>query len=359
MSAGGSPGDNPVLLLIIYVLLALVFSFICSVSEAVLLSVTPSYIEGLRENKPRLADLLIKLKKKNVDRSLAAILSLNTAAHTIGAIGAGAQATVVFGSAWFGVFSAVMTLLILFLSEIIPKTIGAVYWPQLLLPTAHFVNILIYVLFPFVWLSERLTRLISKGNDMHIFSREEFIAMTRVGEETGHLRGKESAIINNLLRFGHLKTSDIMTPRTVMAALPQEMSAENALDMVRDIPFSRLPVFSEEIDHITGFVLKEDLLKNPDCESLSELKRPILIVPEIVTLSFLMEMFIKKRQHIAVAVDEYGATKGIVTLEDIVETLMGTEITDETDREEDMQILAKQRWKKKAEKLNTDNDIGK
>lgn len=183
------------LLLIIYVLLALVFSFLCSVAESVLLSITPSYIEGQKEKRPKHAVLLKRLRQDNVDRSLAAILTLNTIAHTVGAIGAGAKATVVFGSAWFGLFSAVMTLLILFLSEIVPKTLGAVYWSKLVGPISYFINTLIVVLYPIVWISDRLTKFISHGKNIHIFSRDEFIAMAQVGVETGHIHAKESRLI--------------------------------------------------------------------------------------------------------------------------------------------------------------------
>jgi CBS domain containing-hemolysin-like protein len=349
------------LLLIIYVLLALIFSFLCSVAESVLLSITPSYIEGQKERRPKHAALLKRLRQDNVDRSLAAILTLNTIAHTVGAIGAGAKATVVFGSAWFGLFSAVMTLLILFLSEIVPKTLGAVYWSKLVGPISYFVNTLIVVLYPIVWISERLTKYISHGKDIHIFSRDEFVAMAQVGLETGHIRDKESRIIRNIFRFESLKADDIMTPRAVIFALPEDMKIVDSLQQVVRNPFSRLPLYAKRIDNITGFALKEDVLISAaherGDEKLKALKRQILAVPASVSLIALLERFLKDRQHIAIVVNEHGGTDGLVTLEDLIETLMGIEIIDETDDVEDMRALARKQWKVRAKAMGLDADI--
>lgn len=350
------------LLLIIYVLLALVFSFLCSVAESVLLSITPSFIEGQKERRPKHAALLKRLRQDKVDQSLAAILTLNTIAHTVGAIGSGAKATAVFGSAWFGLFSAVMTLLILFFSEIIPKTLGAVYWTTLVGPISSFLNILIVLLYPIVWISERLTKLISHGKDIHIFSRDEFIAMAQVGVETGHIRDKESRIIRNIFRFESLKVDDIMTPRTVISALPEDMQIIDSLKQVTQIPFSRLPLYTTHLDNITGFVLKEDILINATQkrgdQKLDTLKREILTVPDSVSLTVLLERFLKDRQHIAIVVNnKHGGTDGLVTLEDLIETIMGMEIMDETDDVEDMRALARKQWKKRAKAMGLDADI--
>ncbi|GAB6909390.1 CNNM domain-containing protein [Desulfosarcina cetonica] len=350
-----------VVLLATYVLLALGFSFLCSVAEAVLLSITPSYIEGEKEKRPNRASLLKRLKQDNVDRSLAAILTLNTIAHTVGAIGAGAKATVVFGSAWFGLFSAIMTLMILFLSEIIPKTIGAVYWSKLVGPTSLFVSTLIVVLYPIVWISERMTKFISRGKDIHIFSRDEFIAMASVGAKTGQIRSKESMIIQNLFRFESLKVADIMTPRTVISALAEDMKIIDSLKQVAQTPFSRLPIYRTNIDDITGFVLKYDILiltaqKRGD-DKLETLKREILSVPKSVSLTVLFERFLKDRKHIAVVVNEYGGTDGLVTLEDLIETLIGLEIMDETDDVEDMRALARKQWVERAKAMGLVSDM--
>lgn len=349
------------LLLITYVLLALFFSFLCSVAEAVLLSITPSYIEEQKEKNPKRAALLKRLKQDNIDRSLAAILTLNTIAHTVGAIGAGAKATVVFGSAWFGIFSAVMTLMVLFLSEILPKTIGALYWSKLTGPVAFFVQSLIVILYPIVWISEQMTKIISHGKTVHIFSRDEFIAMSRVGEQTGQIYKNEASIIRNLFLFGSMNVTDIMTPRTVISALPEDITVMESSEYMAKTPFSRLPVYEENIDHVSGFVLRDEMLltksQGHGGEMLKSLKHTIMIVPESVSLTSLLETFLKDRQHIAVVVDEYGGTSGLVTLEDLVETLIGREIMDEMDTIADMQALARKKWGDRLKAHGIDNKM--
>ncbi|MBF0200231.1 MAG: HlyC/CorC family transporter [Desulfamplus sp.] len=353
--------DADIMLLIIYVMLALGFSFICSVAEAVLLSITPSYIEVQKEKRPKLAKLLKQLKQEKLDRSLAAILTLNTIAHTVGAIGAGAKATVVFGNAWFGIFSAVMTLMILFLSEIVPKTIGAVYWPQIAAPAAFFVKFLIAILYPIVLVSERLTQFISGGKITHVLSRDEFIAMALAGVKTGQINTKESKIIRNLLQFDSLKVVDIMTPRTVISAIPLDMKIKNSFKQISQTPFSRIPLYKGHIDNITGFVLKDDILihiaRNQGDQELSTLQRDILAVPQSVSLTGLLERFLKDRHHIAVVVNEYGELNGLVTLEDLIETIMGIEIMDETDNTEDMRILARKKWAERAKSMGIEFDF--
>lgn len=360
MAGTGAPAaeatKTDVILLVTYILLALVFSFLCSVAEAVLLSITPSYIAGLKEHKPKLAALLKQLKQDNVDQSLAAILTLNTIAHTVGAIGSGAKATIVFGSAWFGLFSAVMTLMILFLSEIIPKTLGAVYWRRLAGITATFVRGLILALYPLIWISEMLTRLIARQKPLHAFSRDEFIAMAGIGEQAGQIDKRESRIIRNLFRLGSLKARDIMTPRTVIQGLREEMTVTEALETGNNTPaFSRLPLYRNDLDHITGFILKDDLLlsqfRDQGDVSLETLKREITTVSGMMPLSGLLEFLLDHRRHIALVVSEFGVTIGLVTLEDVVETLLGMEIVDEMDKVEDMQALARQQWEKRARAL--------
>lgn len=344
--------SSDAILMIIYVVLALGCSFLCSVAEAVLLSITPSYIEEQKKDQPKRAALLKRLKQDNVDRSLAAILTLNTIAHTVGAMMAGAKAAVIFGSTGVGIFSAIMTLMILFLSEILPKSIGVVYWPKLTVPTAFFVQFLIVTLYPIVWISENLTRFISRGKTIHIFSRDEFMAMARVGEQTGQIQDNEAKIIRNLFLFGSLNVTEIMTPRTVISALPEEITILEASERIVKTTSSRLPVFNKGIDQITGFVLKDDILLNRtlkrDNEMLLTLKREISFVPKSVSLTALLETFLKDRQHIAIIVDEYGGTAGLVTLEDLVETLMGMEIMDETDTVADMRVLARKKWEERV-----------
>ena len=347
--------------LIAYMFLALGFSFLCSVAEAVLLSVTPSYIEGLKERRPRHAARLKRLKYEKVDQALAAILTLNTIAHTVGAIGAGAKATVVFGNYWFGLFSAFMTFLILFFSEIIPKTIGAVYWAKLTGPTALFVQLLMVVLYPVVWISEKVTKMIARDKNPHVFSREEFTAMARIGEHTGHIKERESRIIRNLFRFESIKITDIMSPRTVISAFSENMSLMDALTHVTTIPFSRLPIYRTGIDDITGFVLKDDVLAlnalGQKDKVLKSLRRDILAVPDSISLSALFEQFLTDHQHIAVVVDEHGGTEGLITLEDLIETLMGMEIVDETDNVEDMRALARKKWVERVKALGISGEI--
>jgi len=352
--------NTDTLLLIVYVLLAIGFSFICSVAEAVLLSITPSYIEGQKEKRPKHAARLKQLKQDNVDQSLSAILTLNTIAHTAGAIGAGAKATVVFGSAWFGLFSAVMTLAILFLSEIVPKTMGAIYWSRLVGPTMLFVQGLIVTLYPIVWISEKFTKLISQGKAIHNFSRDEFIAMARLGNDSGHIHDNESRIIRNLFHYGSVKAMDVMTPRSVVFALAEDRKVSEVFEHINAKPFSRIPVYATGLDDITGFVLRDDILlrkaSDQQGELIKSLKRDICAVPETASLPMLLERFLKDRQHIALVVDEHGGTSGVVTLEDLVETLLGVEIMDEMDRVENMRVLARKMWKKRAKALGIEEE---
>jgi len=338
-------------LLLFYVLLALFFSFLCSVAEAVLLSITPSYIAELRERDPTQAGRLQALKSEGIDRSLAAILTVNTIAHTVGAIGVGSKSTAVFGEAWFGVVSAVITLLILFLSEIVPKTLGAVHWRRLTGFTEGFVRLLILLMYPLILVSEKLTQVISHGQKVHVFSRDEFIAMTDIGQQSGQIDQRESKIIRNLFRFKALTAEDIMTPRTVMVALQADTTVVQAYALRDQIPFSRLPLYGRDKDDIIGFVLYEDILQahlqDKDHEPLSILKRELLSVAVTSPLSNLMDALLKRRQHVAVVVGEFGETRGLVTLEDLIETLLGEEIMDEGDTVADMQVMARQLWKKR------------
>ncbi|MBU2500063.1 hemolysin family protein [bacterium] len=361
----GTGDPAAALALLLYVLLALLVSFLCSIAEAVLLSLTPPYIEGLAEIRPGRARLLHRLKVEKLDRSLAAILTLNTIAHTVGAIGAGAKAVEVFGNTYFGVFSAAMTLAILFLSEIVPKTIGAVYWRSLTGFTAWFVQVLIWLLYPLLRISELMTWLIARGKKAQVFSRDELAAMANLGERSGALRPDESRIIRNLLLFENLTAGNIMTPRPVMVVLPEGMTVAEAMATAGVRPFTRLPVYRETIDQITGFVLKEDLLRQQllgrEDLTLAELKRDIPTVHENLRLRRLLDIMLEQRQaHIAVVIDEYGGTEGLVTMEDVVETLLGLEIVDEMDENVDMQAYARRRWRTRARAMGlaVDDDPG-
>jgi len=344
-------------LLVLYVVLALLFSFLCSIAEASLLSITPAYVAGLREKQPKKAELLRQLKGEKIDQALAAILTVNTIAHTVGAIGAGSKATAVFGSVWFGVFSAVMTLLILFLSEIVPKTLGAVYWREVSGATAWYVNFLIKAMYPLIIVSEKITKWIASGKQTGDFSRDEFVAMAGLGHEMGHINERESKIIRNLFRFKLVHTSAIMTPRVVVAALQADLTVGEALASLQKSTFSRIPIYSQHVDAVTGFVLREDLLiaqnEGRGNAQVGSFRREIVAVLDTLPLSKLLETLLQERQHIALVVGEYGETEGIVTLEDVVETLLGIEILDEGDEVEDMQLLARQMWKKRAQRMGT------
>lgn len=338
-------------LLFVYVFLALLFSFLCSIAEAVLLSITPSYIEKLKKTNPTKAARVKRLRFDNIDRSLAAILTLNTIAHTVGAIVAGAKATHVFGDAWIGVFSGVITILILVFSEIIPKTIGAVYWKSLTGAVVTFVDWLIKGLYPLILLSEMITKMISNGKSHHMFNRDEFIAMAGLGQRSGLIDEQESRIINNLFKLSSVKAKDIMTPRSVVTSLSEDLPVEGALAFLKTARFSRIPVYKESMDDSDGFVLKSDVLlahANGDDVTLKELKRDISVVIEELSLTQLMESLMDDAQHIALVVTEYGDISGLVTLEDVIETLIGLEIVDELDQVQDMQAYARKQWLKRA-----------
>ena len=339
-------------LLVLYVALAIAFSFLCSILEAALLSITPSYVAAL-ESEGNPAGARLRELKSDIDRPLAAILSLNTAAHTVGATMGGAQAAIIFGSAYVGIISAVLTLVILVFSEIIPKTLGALYWRQLAPAAARVLNVMIWILYPLVWLSQQLTKLMSRGGKEAQVSRAELAALARLGVEEGVFEQQESHILQNLLRFNDLKARDVMTPRTVMVAFPESTPLQEIAD--RDLPFSRLPVFEKDRDHITGFVLKSDLFEalaeDRHDETAGALKRDILTVPDTLPLPRLFERLLERKEHIALVVGEYGGTSGLATMEDVVETLLGMEIVDEADTEHDMQALARERWRERAARL--------
>lgn len=341
--------------LILWVALALCVSFMCSVAEAALLSITPSYIAALEAESPAKASALRRLRQEDLDHSLAAILTLNTIAHTAGAVGAGAKAAVVFGSALVGLFSAAMTLAILFLTEIVPKTLGAIHWQRLTGATILFVRALIVLLYPLILVSERLTKMIARGRTVSVFSREEFLAMAGVGERAGLLNEQESRVIRNLFRFGSLKARDIMTPRPVIQALPDHLTVAEAVARHARTPFTRLLLHHGEIDQVSGFVIKDEILlaqaQGHGEVAVSTLAREIKSVSGGMSLSTLLEFLLRERLHIVLVVGEYGELKGLVTLEDVVETLLGMEIVDEVDTVEDLQALARQRWARRASAL--------
>ena len=345
------------LLLVVYVLIALGFSFLCSIAEAVILSVTAPYVTLMQQQGRRSGELLARLKA-DINSSLAAILTLNTIAHTVGAAGAGAQAASVFGSAYVGIASGVLTLLILVFSEIIPKTLGAHYWRQLAPATAWMLAGLVWLLYPFVKLSKVLTRGLSHGPVLTGFNREELAVMADLSEKEGQLKQQETRILKNLLRLNRTRVTDVMTPRTVIFSLSEELTVEEFFWKYGSERFSRIPVYSEDPGHLDGFVLRNDLLLaqargNTDTR-LSTYRREMSALPETTLLSHAFDEFLRQRAHIMLIVDEYGGVEGLLTLEDILETLLGLEIVDEGDSNIDMQKYARRLWRKRAGKMGLD-----
>ena len=342
------------LLLFTYVFIALFFSFLCSIYEAVLLSVTSTHVALLiKEQNP--SGILLKSLKADPSKPLAAILTLNTIAHTAGAAGAGAQAAVIFGNAYVGLASAILTLLILVFSEIIPKTLGAYYWRQLAPATAHSLRFLIVGLYPFVKLSELITKLLRREAGHDGLTRKEFSVMAEVSAEEGHLASQESEILKNLMRFRDTRVEDVMTPRTVVFSLSEKSSVGFYFHQHDRIRFSRIPVYGGDREDITGFVLRSDLLlsqaRGNAASSLATYRRDIEVVHGAARLTQVVGDLLTKREHIALVVDEYASMEGIVTLEDVVETLLGMEIVDEGDAAVDMRILARNMWRKRAESM--------
>ncbi len=337
-------------LLILYLFVAIGISFLCSILEAVLLSTPESYIEILMVEKSAGAERL-KEMKNNIDKPLSAILSINTIAHTIGAAGVGAQATKIFGEVYFGLISAILTLLILVLSEIIPKTIGATYWRSLALPSVPLLRFFMVIAYPFVLLSEKITRLIAHNKQAFTVSRNDLSTMATIGYKEGVLARDESEFIFNLMQLREVTAEDIMTPRTVLVSAPENLRASEFLEQIDQFQFSRIPVYVEHKENITGYVLKADILEKVARDDhhvkLSELKRDITKVYERVKVPRLFQLMMKKNDLIALVIDEYGGTEGLVTVEDIIETITGIEIVDEKDTHVDYQKLARELWKKR------------
>jgi CBS domain containing-hemolysin-like protein len=343
------------ILLFVYLFIALFFSFLCSLLEAALLSITPSFIAAkVNENKSYARSL--KRFKEEVDLPLSAILTLNTFAHTIGAAGVGAQAQKIWGNEYLSITSAVLTLLILILSEIIPKTIGASFWKKLAPFTARTLTILIYSpLYPFIVLSKFITRILNKQKGSAILSRAEFQAMAEIGVQEGIFKKEESQILMNLMKFNNIVVKSIMTPRTVVVSASEDSSINEFFEKYDKIRVSRIPIYKDNIDNITGYVLKDDLMQNiidkKTNRHLKGLKRNIMVVNEKMPIIRLFYKLIQQKEHIAMVVGEYGEMSGIVTMEDVIETLLGTEIVDELDNIEDMQKQAMKIWERRARRL--------
>ena len=350
------------ILLLFYLFLALFVSFLCSVMESVLLSTPLSFLIVKEKSGHKSASIFIKFKN-NIEKPLSAILSLNTVAHTIGAAGVGAQATKMFGELYFGIISAILTLLILVFSEIIPKTIGARYWRRLALVSGIIINFMVIFTYPLVIMTGYLTRLFSKNANEISVSRDEISAMAKIGTEEGVFEEKENKIIQNLIRLRSIRVSEIMTPRVVVSMADENITLKDFLKNKKYLHFSRIPVYSGNTENISGYVFRqavfEKLAEDQTGFKLKDIKRKIVIVHEANPLFKVWETLLDKKEHIALVVDEYGGMDGIVTMEDIIETLLGFEIIDEKDTITDMQQYARERWKVRKAKYNILDDSKK
>ncbi len=342
-------------LLLFWALLALSLNFACSVLEAVLLSVTPSYIAAFEaSDKPRKQRIgrLLRHLKEHVDRPLSAVLAVGNFAQIGGAAGVGAQAQALWGNTGITVASAVLTLAMMIISELIPKTLAAVYWRGLAPASAGILRLLIWITYPLVLLSQGVTRLLSRDKDANEVSREELGALAALGAEEGVLGKEESRRVQNLLRLRTLTADDVMTPRTVALILPESLTVREALEQVGDGRFSRIPIYRRDADDITGYFLKADLLLAAARDQfelkLTDLQRVLLHVPETMPLPEVLDRMLGHHEHLALVVDDFGGTAGLITMEDVVETLLGAEILDETDAVQDLRKHARERWKKRS-----------
>lgn len=345
--------------LVLFFTLAIIVSFLCSLWESVLLSITPSFTQLELRKKSRIGKRL-QVFKLNIDRPLAAILTLNTIAHTVGAIGVGEQATRLWHETHpvitAFVVPVVMTLAILLLSEIIPKTLGANYWKELASFTVTSLSWLILVLWPAVWLSEKITRGLRKHKEGSVLSRSEFLALAEIGAKQGVIGEKESHIIHSLMRFNGIQVKDVMTPRVVVKSMPEDLQVKDYFECYKDIQFSRIPVYEgDDTEKVTGYVRKDELLlmmvEEKGEASLKSIKRDMVAVLPNYPIPELFNTFLQKREHIALVVDEFGGMCGIATMEDLIETMLGLEIVDELDNVEDMQKLARNQWQQRARVL--------
>ncbi len=347
-------------LLFLYVFVAIIFSFLCSILEAVLLSVNSAHIAMLIKKGKKSGELL-KQWKKDIDKPLVAILTLNTIAHTIGAAGAGAQAAIVFGNVYVGIFSAVLTLLILIFSEIIPKMLGARYWRPLAGISAHTLSYMIWFLYPLIKVAQTLTSRFKSDNTLSGFSREEFAAMAELSSEEGQLEAQETHFLKSLLHLRKMRVKDAMTPRTVIFSLSEKLLVEEYYHKYDKVFFSRIPVYKDHIESIIGYVFRNDLLlaqaRDNGQQPLSNYMQPIPTVLETIPIQTVFNQLLESRKHIMLVINEYGSVQGIITLEDVIETALGLEIVDEKDQAIDMQHEARRLWRKRAKHKGIDIDL--
>ena len=345
-------------LLLIYLAIAIGVSFLCSVLEAVLLSITPSYLEQLTQEKPQ-SGKTIQSVKDRLDESLSSILILNTFAHTMGAAGVGAQALRVFGPEAETLIAVLLTLAILYFSEIIPKTLGATYWRQLAVPAAFTIRWLVRLVYPLVWVSTRLTQLLGKSHKDEI-TREEILALASLGRKDGALKAQENKYLANVLNLNDVQTSEILTPRTVVHMLDETTSVSDALELDASRQFARVPIYRDSTDNVTGMVMRVELFEADRAgrggQSIATLAQPVVRVPEELPVYRLLDRFIGEQAHLFLVEDEFGQTAGIVTLEDAIETLLGREIIDESDAVADMQELARAKNRERLDRVEAQDD---
>ena len=345
-------------LLLLFFVLSVSVSFICSILESVLLSVNMSYVAVLEKERPTVGKLL-KLHKENINKSIASILILNTIANTLGAAAVGAQAAMIFGNDAVVYVSIVLTFAILFLSEIIPKTIGAMHWKKLAPVSAYIIRFFIWLTYPIILTTLFVTNKISHGaEDSNSLTKEELLESMLLGEDEGVIDEQESDVIENILNLDNIKVGEVLTPRSVVFALDEKMTIKEIIDTKEDIfKFSRIPVYKESIEDVIGIVMTKRIFQQAlldDSVTLGSIKKEIFSINENVPVSKALDLFIDKKDHMFLVMDNYDQTEGIITLEDCVETILGVEIVDESDSTVDMRELAKMKMKqRRKEKSNT------
>ena len=356
---GGAGGAGEWSALLFYVVIALGVSFLCSIWEAAMLSTPVSHIELLVQDGNKAGKIMQSLRQ-NVEHPISAILTLNTIAHTVGAAGAGAEATAIFGSEFFGIISAVLTLLILIFSEIIPKTLGAVYAKQLTPFTAYSLRALLFFFAPAVHAFDFVTRAMRPSEDAPTVTRSELQVMARISAEEGGIKERENRIVSNLLQLADVQVESIMTPRTVVLMFQQGSTVGEVMKRHKFLPYSRIPLYGESADDIKGYVLRHEIYKRAAADEhelqLHEIALELEVVPETNSVAQVLDEFIAKHEHIFLVIDEYGGTAGLITLEDTVETLLGIEIMDESDRVVDLRQLARRRYQSQRDGLRKTNE---
>ena len=352
-------------LLFFYFFLAVFVSFLCSLLESVLLSISPAYIAVAKQKKKNYASFLSDFKE-NIDKPLTAVVTLNTLANMIGATGVGAQALKVYGNAFVAISSLVLTLTVLIFSEIFPKILGTSKWKTLAPFATYIILALIFLMYPFVFLSKTLNRMFNSNNsaldEQKQVTREEMIVTAEMGASEGSIRHREGLIIKNLLMLDAVKVVDIMTPRSVILSYSVNEKVKDVLKKNKIVRFSRIPLYKKDLDHVEGVLHRYKLMDaaSHDLDDLPirELMKPVHSIPENISVAAALDQFIKRKEHLFLVVDEYGSTTGLVTLEDAIETLLGVEIMDEFDSIEDMREFALEKWRirKREKRMNEDRN---